>query len=87
MREHLGLVDVEANKYLRAGSFVGTGLSLWDVTHSDTFTPAWMAHVGLPLGAHPTPPVHFLMEGRLFFDHLDDVRSNYQFWAGVRVHL
>ncbi len=87
VRQHEVLVDVEANRYLDAGAFVGTGLSLWDITHRDTFTPAWIAHVGLPLGAHPTHPVHLLVEGRLFFDHLNDVRNNYQFWAGVRVHL
>ncbi len=87
VREHEVLIDVEANRYLRADAFVGTGLSLWDVTHSDTFTPAWMGHVGLPLGTHPTHPVHFLIEGRVFFDQLDDARNNYQFWAGVRVHL
>ena len=87
VREHEVLVDVEVNKYLSGGAFLGTGLSLWDVTHSDTFTPAWMGHVGIPLGSHPRHPLHFLVEGRVFFDHLDDVRNNYQFWAGVRVHL
>ena len=32
-------------------------------------------------------PVYFLGEGRLFFDEIDDVSNNYQFWAGVRVHF
>jgi hypothetical protein len=27
------------------------------------------------------------LEGRGFFDHLDDVRSKYQFWGGVRVRV
>jgi hypothetical protein len=31
--------------------------------------------------------VYFLGEGRLFFDHIDDVQNNYQFWAGVRIGL
>ncbi len=44
------LVDLEANKYLGGGSFVGTGISFWDITHSDSFTPAWMLHFGVPLG-------------------------------------
>ena len=87
VREHEVLVDVEANKYLKGGSFVGTGLSLWDVTHSDTFTPALLLHFGVPLGTHPKHPVYFLGEGRLFFDHIDDVSNNYQFWAGLRIHL
>ena len=87
VREHPVLVDVEANKFLGNGVFVGTGLSLWDITHSDTFTPAWLLHVGVPLGSHPKHPVYFLGEGRLFFDHIDDIRNNYQFWAGVRIGL
>ena len=80
-------VDAELNKYLSGGSFLGTGLSLWDITRSDTFTPAWMLHFGIPLGDHPAHPVYFLAEGRLFFDNIDDVSNNYQFWGGVRVHF
>ena len=87
VREHEVMVDIEANKYLNNGVFVGTGLSLWDLTHSDTFTPALLLHFGVPLGHHPTHPVYFLGEGRLFLDHADDLRNNYQFWAGVRIHL
>ena len=87
VREHEVLVDVEANKFLGNGVFVGTGLSLWDITHSDTFTPAWLLHFGVPLGSHPKHPVYFLGEGRLFFDHIDDIQNNYQFWAGVRIRL
>jgi len=26
-------------------------------------------------------------ERRVFFDHADDIGSNYQVWAGVRVHF
>ena len=87
VRESEVFVDVEANKYLRGGSFVGTGISFWDLSHSDTFTPAWMVHVGVPLGTHPSHPVYFVGEGRLFFNHMDDISNNYQFWAGVRVHF
>jgi hypothetical protein len=87
VREYEVLVDVEANKYLSNGVFIGTGLSLWDITHSDTFTPAWLVHVGVPLGSHPRHPVYLLGEGRLFFDHIDDAQNNYQFWAGVRIGL
>jgi hypothetical protein len=79
--------DVELNKYLAGGSFLGTGLSLWDITRSDTFTPAWMLHFGIPLGTHPSHPVYFVGEGRLFFDNIDDVANNYQFWGGIRVHF
>ena len=87
VHENEVMVEVEANKHLSNGVFVGTGLSLWDLTHSDTFTPAWLVHFGVPLGSHPKHPVYFLGEGRLFFDHGSDIQNNYQFWGGVRVGL
>jgi len=86
VREHALFLDVEANKYASNGVFVGTGLSLWDLTRKDTFTPAWMLHFGVPLGKHAVQP-YFLTEGRLFLDKADDMKNNYQFWAGVRVHF
>ncbi len=84
VREHEVFADVELNKYLSGGSFVGTGISLWDVFHSDTITPAWLLHFGVPLGSQR---VHFIGEGRLFLDHADDVKNNYLLWGGVRVHF
>jgi hypothetical protein len=87
VRESALFADIEINKYLAGGSFLGTGLSLWDLTRSDTFTPAWLLHFGLPLAKNAKYPVFFLGEGRLFFDHFDDIRNNYQFWAGLRVHF
>lgn len=86
-REHEVFIDVEVNKFLNNGAFIGTGLSLWDLTRSDTFTPAWMLHLGLPLGHSVSRPVHFVGEGRLFFDGIDEIKSNYLLWAGVRVHF
>lgn len=83
VREHALFVDIEANKYLNR-AFIGTGLSLWDLTRSETFTPAWMVHFGVPLGTHKVQP-YFLTEARLFLDNADDARNNYQFWAGVRL--
>ncbi|MFN8065706.1 MAG: DUF11 domain-containing protein [Vicinamibacterales bacterium] len=87
VREHEVLVDVEANKYLRqrGGAFVGGGLSMWDVFHSDTVTPAALVHVGLPLGSHPSHPTHFVGEGRWLLREAGDLANNYQFWGGVRV--
>lgn len=86
VRKHEGFVDVELNRYV-GGAFVGTGLSLWDITRKDSFTPAWMLHAGIPLGTHPAQPVYFVGEGRMFLDNADDIASNYQLWAGVRVHF
>ena len=87
VRESALFVDVEVNKYLRGGAFVGTGLSFWDLTRGDTFTPAWLLHFGVPLTRQARPRVYFVGEGRLFFDHIDDASSNYLLWAGVRVNL
>ena len=85
VREHEVLADVEVNKYLgKHDVLVGTGLSFWDITHSDTFTPAWMVHLGVPLG---TDRVYLLGEGRLLLKQLDDISNNYQVWAGVRVRF
>lgn len=87
VRESALFVDGEVNKYLAGGSFVGTGLSLWDLTRSDTWTPAWLLHAGVPLVRHARYPVFLIGEGRLFFDHIDDVSNNYLIWAGVRVRF
>lgn len=80
-------VDVEANKYLNNGSFIGTGLSLWDITRGETFTPGWLVHFGVPLNKGSKTPVYFLGEGRLFFDNIDSADNNYQAWAGIRIHF
>jgi hypothetical protein len=87
VREHEVLVDFELNKYLGGRAFLGTGISFWDITHSDTFTPAWMLHFGIPLGTHPRHPVYFVGEGRLFLKQTDDIQNNYQVWGGLRIHL
>jgi hypothetical protein len=78
-------VDGELNKYMSGGAFVGTGLSLWDLTRSATWTPAWLLHFGIPLSKGDRHTVFFIGEGRLFFDHISDVSNNYQAWAGLRV--
>jgi len=85
VREHELMADVEVNKYLgKHDVLLGTGLSFWDITHSDTFTPAWMVHVGVPLGSQR---VYLMGEGRLFLKQLDDISNNYQVSAGVRIRF
>jgi len=86
VREHQLFIDVEANKYI-GRAFVGGGLTMWDVTRSDTFTPGALVHVGLPIADSVRFPVYFLVEGRLFFDGIDEIDNNYQFWGGVRVRF
>jgi len=31
--------------------------------------------------------VYFIGEGRLFFDNIDSVDNNYNFWGGIRIHF
>ena len=42
-------------------------------------------HFGIPLwkGADANA-LFFVTEGRVFFDRLSDIDSNYQFWGGLR---
>jgi len=85
VRKNPIFIDIEANKYLHNGMFVGTGLSFWDLARGETFTPAWLVHFGVPLNKGAHVPVYFLGEGRLFFDNIDSVDNNYSFWGGVRI--
>jgi hypothetical protein len=87
VKEHQLFADVEANKYLRGGVFLGAGFSMWDLTRSETITPAWMAHIGVPLGRNAKYPVYLLAEGRQFLDQADDLSNNYLVWGGVRVRF
>jgi hypothetical protein len=87
VREDAFFVEVEGNRYLGRHVFVGVGVSMWDLSHSDTITPAAMVHVGLPIAPNARFPVFFLVEGRVFLDSTDDIDNNYQFWGGVRVRF
>jgi hypothetical protein len=84
VREHALFVDGEVNYYFANDVLLGAGLSLWDLTRSDTFTPAVMAHVAFPLARGRRVPTYLMFEGRMFFDNIDDVDNNYQFWGGLR---
>ncbi len=80
-------VEAEANRYLARGSFIGTGLSLWDLTRSNLWTPAWLLHFGIPLLRSTRYAAFVIGEGRLFFARLGDVTGNYELWGGVQVRL
>ena len=82
--EHQLFADVELNKYVGRG-FIGTGISAWDITHSDTVTPAVLLQFGVPLSA--SDRVHFIGQGRMFLDNADDVENNYLVWGGVRMRF
>jgi len=87
VKESEVFIDAEVNKYLSGGAFIGTGLSLWDLTRRDTLTPAWLLHFGVPLWKGQRHTLFFMGEGRLFFDHLKDFKNNYLLWAGLRLRF
>ena len=84
VRDHQLFADLELNKYLGRG-FIGTGISAWDITDSDTVTPAVLLQFGVPLTA--SDRVYFIGQGRMFLDNADDVQNNYLVWGGVRVRF
>ncbi len=76
--------EVEFNRHWDRG-FVGTGIGVWDFTHSDTVAPTWLIHFGREIHRQANENRLFLVaEGRLFLNALDDIDNNYQFWGGLR---
>ena len=80
-------LDLEVNKYLGRRVFIGSGLSIWDFTRDDTWTPAAPLRIGIAMGDHPRHPIVLLVEGRWFIDHATHLSNHYQAWAGVRIHF
>jgi hypothetical protein len=78
------LAEAEINRWFDDKGFVGSGIGVWDVTHSETLAPTWLIHGGREIARHESLRVLFMGEGRLFLDKLDDVPNNYQAWAGFR---
>jgi hypothetical protein len=78
--------DLELNYTFAGGSYIGTGVGIWDFNHSDTVTGNLLIHFGVPItrDAANDPRLLFAVEGRLFFDEFGDPANNYQFWGGVR---
>lgn len=79
--------EVEVNRYLARSSFIGTGLSLWDLTRSTMWTPAWLLHLGVPLSRSARYAVFLIGEGRLFLTHVGDATGHYEIWGGVQVRV
>ena len=76
--------EVEFNRVFER-SFVGTGIGVWDFTHSDTVAATWLIHAGREIYRQANENRLFLVaEGRLFLNDIDDTANNYQFWGGLR---
>jgi hypothetical protein len=83
VRQHEVFADFEVNKYTsKDGGFIGSGITFWDVTSRDNWTPGVLVHGGVPVGKH----TYVVAEGRVFFNQMGDISNNYQVWAGLRIH-
>jgi hypothetical protein len=79
--------EAELNRWFGRKGFIGTGIGVWDITHSDTVAPVWLFQGGRQLwkgSGADMKEAHFFVQGRMFLDKIDDLQSNYQFWAGIR---
>ena len=78
--------DLELNYTFDNGGYVGSGVGVWDLFDGDDIAPTLLLNFGAPISryADDTAKLLFVVEGRLFFDELDNIDNNYQFWAGVR---
>jgi hypothetical protein len=78
--------DVEIDFVFGPGAYVGTGVTFWDLTRSDSITPGWLGTAGVPLwtGDERLNQALFSVEYRQFFDRMSDPDVNYQFWGGLK---
>ena len=78
--------DAEIDFMFGSGAYIGTGLTVWDVTRSGLITPGWLGTVGIPLWRSDERMNQLLLgvEYRQLFDRLSDPDVNYQFWGGLK---
>ncbi len=60
--------------------YLGGGVGVWDVNHSDTFDGTVFVHGGFNLSER----VQWNFEGRLFLSMLDEIDNNYLYSTGIR---
>jgi hypothetical protein len=78
--------DAELDFVFGSGTYLGTGLTFWDFTHTESFTPGWLGTVGVPLwrSDERMNQLLFGVEYRQFFDRFTDSDVNYQAWGGLK---
>ena len=78
--------DAEIDYVFRRGAYLGTGLTLWDVTHGENVTPGWLGTAGVPIWRNDAAYRQLLLsaEWRQMFDRMSDPDVNYQFWGGLK---
>jgi len=82
VKESALLVDAEVNKYLDGGAFIGTGpLPLGSDAQRHVDPGVAPARRPPAVEERAAPGVLSWPKVARFFDHIDDVRNNYQVWA------
>ena len=78
--------DIEFDFMFARGAYLGTGLTFWDVTHSEAVTPGWLGTMGVPVWTSDErlDQVLIVIEYRQLFDRGSDPDVNYQFWGGLK---
>jgi hypothetical protein len=78
--------EVELNVYTsNQKTYVGAGVGIWDVTHSDWVSPTVSVQFGQEMWNNAKhSKLYFVGEGRAFLKKTSDMSNNYQFWAGLR---
>ncbi len=72
--------DVGIDKLFEGGAFVGFGVGIWDITHSDTVDGTIFVHGGWKMN----DKAQVFVEGRLFTSMLDMIDNNYIYMGGIR---
>ncbi|MDA1185961.1 MAG: hypothetical protein O2930_15130 [Acidobacteria bacterium] len=78
--------DAEIDFLFGSGAYVGTGITFWDITHTDSVTAGWLGTFGVPLwtSTERLNQALFSVEYRQMFDRMSDPDVNYQVWGGLK---
>ena len=78
--------DAEIDVLFGSGAYVGTGVTVRDLTHSDSVTAGVLLTAGVPVwkSAARMDQLLFGVEYRYLYAPLSDPDVNYQFWGGLK---
>ena len=78
--------DAEIDVLFGPGAYVGTGVTVRDLTHSDSVTAGVLLTAGVPVwkSAARMDQLLFGVEYRYLYAPLSDPDVNYQFWGGLK---
>ena len=78
--------DAEIDVLFGPGAYVGTGVTVRDLTHSDSVTAGVLLTAGVPVwkSAARMDQLLFSVEYRYLYAPLSDPDVNYQFWGGLK---